>query len=180
MSPDAPNESNSHLLPTKPSSGSAHNSQFPPPQISPPPNPAPPPPAHSPPQPSHPAGTAVSPRRSIHTRANVPPPIPPPHEIRATLAAGEIARSPPNSSSPSPRSTHSPAPQHLSPAKAAASARPQLRQAQKVKRQASKPYACESPHWCRAHSNEVTSCCILKSELVLSNCKTMYTHRRLA
>src|SRR5215475_11590000 len=38
--PDVPTESDSRLRPTKPSSGSAHNSQFPPLHISLPPNPA--------------------------------------------------------------------------------------------------------------------------------------------
>src|SRR6266705_1280444 len=58
----------------------------------------------------------------MHTPAPAPPPIPPPSETPATRAAGETAQSPPNSTSPSPRSTHSPAPPHLSPAAAAASA----------------------------------------------------------
>ena len=71
---------------------------------------------------SRPLETAESPHRSIHTPANAPPPIPPPHEIPSTRAAGETAQSPPDSASPSRRSTHSPAPPHLSPAAAAASA----------------------------------------------------------
>src|SRR5882762_2687163 len=179
-----------------PSSGSAHNSQSPPPQISPPPNPGWPPAARSPKQfypshpsprsrsplvlrphppnpPSHPRSrcppparsapphssrfslprrchappttprrphpkpavtsashkksfhppeTVVSPHRSIHKPALARPPDPLLHETHATRAAGETAQSPPNFSSLSPRSTHSPAPLHLSPATAAASA----------------------------------------------------------
>jgi hypothetical protein len=66
--------------------------------------------------------TAKSPHRSIHTRATVPPPVPPPHETLATPAACETAPPLRDSSLPSPRSTHSPAPPHLFPAAAAASA----------------------------------------------------------
>src|SRR5712692_673409 len=47
-SPGVPIELNLRLRPTKPSSGSAHNSQFPSRPISQPPNPAPPPAARSP------------------------------------------------------------------------------------------------------------------------------------
>src|SRR6266436_282652 len=255
-SPNAPIESNSHPHPTTPSSDSAHNSQCPPPQISPLPNPAPPqavhslkqsflshpsprncfplslhprlptqfphsrprylPPAQSAPphslqerggklsrlppfllhapylrslaipgrrrdplsrptaQPlrprrggsaafqkksSRPPGIAESPHRSIRTPANAPPPTPPPHETLATPAAGGTAQSPPNSSSPSPRSTHSPAPPHLSPAAEAASAPSPPQRARTAKRQASKRRACGSPYRCSAHSNAIESDC---------------------
>src|SRR5882724_6129680 len=71
---------------------------------------------------SHPPEIAGWPHRSTHTPALAPPPAPPPSETPATRAAGEIAQSPPSFSSPSPRSTHSPAPPRPSPATAAASA----------------------------------------------------------
>src|SRR5260370_31863227 len=70
---------------------------------------------------SHPPEIAESQHRSVHMSATAPQPIPPLHEILSTRAAGEIAQSPPDSSSPSPRSVHSLAPPHLFPAAAAPS-----------------------------------------------------------
>src|SRR5260370_12163580 len=69
----------------------------------------------------HPPEIAESQHRSVHMSAPAPQPIPPLHEILSTRAAGEIAQSPPDSSSPSPRSVHSLAPPHLFPAAAAPS-----------------------------------------------------------
>src|SRR6476660_454836 len=184
MSPGAPTGSDSDPLPTRPSSGSAHNSLSPPRQTSPPPNPAPPPagrrlvqfslshlgpssrapvslrqhpltpPSHRPTRcppptpraPPHnsqsfplppfrplppliplsphprPAATAashrkssrppeipVSPHRSSHKPAPAPRRALLPSETPGNPAAGEIAQALPNSASPSPRSTHSPA-----------------------------------------------------------------------
>src|ERR1700676_907799 len=71
---------------------------------------------------SHLPETAKSPHRSTHKPAPALPPIPPPHEIPATRAAGETSQSPPNFACRSPRSIHSPAPPRPSPAKVAASA----------------------------------------------------------
>src|SRR5258708_33017835 len=67
---------------------------------------------------------AVSPHRSTRKPARAPPPIPPPRENRATRAAGETSQSLPDSFSPFPHSTHSPAPPHPSPAAAGPSAPP--------------------------------------------------------
>src|SRR5216684_1113818 len=75
---------------------------------------------------SHPPETAGSPRRSSHTRANVPPPVPPLREIHAIRAAGGTAQSLPNSAWQALHSVHSPAPPRLSPVAAAASALPSL------------------------------------------------------
>src|SRR5216684_28920 len=96
-SPNAPTESNSHPRPTTPSSGSAHNSQFPPRQTFPPPNPAPPPAANSPAQssPSRPCPRNHSPSSlrphpptpPSRPRSHCPPPArsAPPHSCRSIL-----------------------------------------------------------------------------------------------
>src|SRR5713226_5540852 len=95
-SPGAPTGSNSHPRPTKPSSGSAHNSQFPPPQISPPPNPVLPQAANSPTQSSslHPSPRSRflssphphPPNPPSHPRSRCPPPAQsaPPHNSRSS------------------------------------------------------------------------------------------------
>src|SRR5260370_17330752 len=64
---------------------------------------------------SHPPEIAESQHRSVHMSATAPQPIPPLHEILSTRPAGEIAHSPPDSASPSPRSTPPPPPPHPPP-----------------------------------------------------------------
>src|SRR5712664_1739894 len=128
MSLGAPSESNSHLHPTKPSSGSARNSQSLPPQISPPPDPAPLPAASSPAQsfPSHPCLRSRSPSFLRPHQPN-PPSLPrsrclpptqsaPPHSPQSSChrstfhlvssrAQRGICFSPPSRRSPRPRSS---------------------------------------------------------------------------
>src|SRR4029077_11742026 len=86
-SPNAPSESNSRPHPTRPSSGSAHNSPSPRHQISPPPSPAPPPAARSPKQssplrllprsPPHSSRCPHPPTPQSHPPTRCPPPTPP-------------------------------------------------------------------------------------------------------
>src|SRR5882762_9326100 len=104
-SPNAPIESNSHPHPTTPSSDSAHNSQCPPPQISPLPNPAPPQAVHSLKQSflSHPSPRncfplSLHPRLPTqfpHSRPRYLPPAQsaPPHSLQER--GGKLSRPPP-------------------------------------------------------------------------------------